>query len=143
MKIILALFISLNCFVAYAQTSLIKSRLQNFRDPFKRNILRSTSKNSERRELKTSFTNRVPVEAIPIEDIKVTGIFLGNERRAVGVEISKKEKAVPFIIKEGMKIGPDGIEVKAILPGGIVLVEKVINVYDEEEYLETIIPVSD
>lgn len=126
-----------------AQTSIIKSRLANFRDPFKRNIKRNTSKSSERRELKTNFSNRIAVETIPVEDIRITGIFLGEERRAVGVEISKKDKGIPFVIKEGMKIGPDGIEVKAILPGGIVLVEKVINVYDEEEYLETIIPVSD
>ena len=47
-----------------------------------------------------------------------------------------------FYIKEGMKLGSSGAEVKAILPGGIVLVEKIRNVYDQDEYLETVIPIS-
>ena len=47
-----------------------------------------------------------------------------------------------YYIKEGMKLGENGAEVKAILPGGIVLVEKIRNVYDQDEYLETVIPVS-
>jgi hypothetical protein len=33
-------------------------------------------------------------------------------------------------------------DVKAILPGGIILVEKIRNVYDQDEYLETVLPVS-
>lgn len=130
-------------FQTYAQDSLLKARLANFRDPFKRNIIKDKNKSANNRELKTTFTNRSSIQNVPIEDIKITGVFLGGERRAVAVEISKKGKGDSFIIKEGMRLGPDGIEVKAILPGGIVLVEKVINVYDEEEYLETIIPVSD
>ena len=47
-----------------------------------------------------------------------------------------------YYIKEGMRIGTNSAEVKAILPGGIVLVEKIRNVYDLDEYLETVIPVS-
>ena len=47
-----------------------------------------------------------------------------------------------IILKEGMKIGEDGAELKAILPGGIILVEKIVNVYGQEEYLETVIPIS-
>ena len=45
-------------------------------------------------------------------------------------------------MREGMKLGLNNAEIKAILPGGIVLVEKIRNVYDEDEYLETILPVS-
>ena len=41
-----------------------------------------------------------------------------------------------------MKIGEDGAELKAILPGGIIVVEKIVNVYGQEEYLETVIPIS-
>jgi len=52
------------------------------------------------------------------------------------------EKAGIIILKEGMKIGDDGAELKAILPGGIILVEKIVNVYGQEEYLETVIPIS-
>ena len=51
------------------------------------------------------------------------------------------EKIV-VILREGMKIGADQAELKAILPGGIILVEKITNVYGEEEYLETVIPIS-
>lgn len=121
----------------------LKSRLKNFRDPFKRNLLKKTKKGKSRKVIQTYFSNKISVENIPIEDLKIVGVYLGKERRAIGLQLSKEDKAEPFIIKEGMKIGPDAVEVKAILPGGIVLVEKIINVYDEEEYLETIIPVSD
>ena len=41
-----------------------------------------------------------------------------------------------------MRLGRDNAEIKAILPGGIVVVEKIRNVYNQEEYLETIIPIS-
>jgi type IV pilus assembly protein PilP len=121
----------------------LKSRLKNFRDPFKRNLLKKTKKGKNRKVIQTYFSNKISVENIPIEDLKIVGVYLGKERRAIGLQLSKEDKAEPFIIKEGMKIGPDAVEVKAILPGGIVLVEKIINVYDEEEYLETIIPVSE
>ncbi len=46
------------------------------------------------------------------------------------------------ILREGAKIGEDGAELKAIMPGGVILVEKIINVYGQEEYLETVIPIS-
>jgi type IV pilus assembly protein PilP len=121
----------------------IKSRLKNFRDPFKINLSRKVKKGKNRKKVQTFFSNRINPDNIPIEDLKIVGIYLGKERRAIGVQLSVEDKAEPFIIKEGMKIGPDAVEVKAILPGGIVLVEKIINVYDEEEYLETIIPVSE
>ena len=47
-----------------------------------------------------------------------------------------------FIIKEGMSLGLDNAIVKAIMPGGVVLVEKIKNVYDQFEYLETLLPIS-
>ena len=47
-----------------------------------------------------------------------------------------------YLLKEGMRLGLDNAEIKAILPGGIVVVEKIRNVYNQEEYLETIIPIS-
>ena len=90
-----------------------------------------------------NFSNKFDVSNVFVEEIKIIGIYLGKERRAIGVQSGNGPDSKPFIIKEGMKIGPDGIEVKAILPAGIVLVEKITNVYDEIEYLETIIPVSD
>ncbi len=139
-KNILLLLLTTN---ALAISPVIKSRLQNYRDPFKRNVYRSSNKDQKRKELKTYFSNRINPQNIPIENLKVTGVYLGKERRALAVDSTNTQDPEPFIIKEGMKLGPDAIEVKAILPGGIVLVEKILNVYDEEEYLETVIPVSE
>jgi type IV pilus assembly protein PilP len=58
------------------------------------------------------------------------------------INIGKEDQKKIIIMKEGMKIGPDNAELKAILPGGIVLVEKIVNVYGEDEFLETVIPIS-
>lgn len=67
------------------------------------------------------------------------GVLIGPERRAMARVSGAKDS---FIIKEGMHIGPNQAEVKAILPGGVILVEKIRNVYDQDEYLETVLPVS-
>ncbi|MFP5387323.1 MAG: hypothetical protein ACLGHN_14695 [Bacteriovoracia bacterium] len=80
-----------------------------------------------------------PLDQMKINEIRLVGVLIGKERRAL-INIGKESKVI--ILKEGMKIGPDGAELKAILPGGIVLVEKIVNVYGEEEYLETVVPIS-
>jgi len=41
-----------------------------------------------------------------------------------------------------MKLAKGTAELKAIMPGGIALVEKIKNIYDQEEYIETIILLS-
>jgi Tfp pilus assembly protein PilP len=74
-----------------------------------------------------------------IDDIRLVGVLIGKERRALVTTGSSKDV---IILKEGMKIGQDEAELKAILPGGIVLVEKIVNVYGQEEFLETVIPIS-
>ncbi len=91
------------------------------------------------------FTNLPGFQNLRIDEIAIKGVFFGSNRRAVAVKIGKDGKQVgkdTFIIKEGMKLGRTKAEVKAILPGGIVIVEKIVNVYGQEEYLETIIPIS-
>lgn len=69
---------------------------------------------------------------------------MGHRRRAIAKIRGKDGKIIKkkgsFLIKEGMLLGNDQSEVKAILPGGIVLVEKIKNVYNQVEYLETILP---
>lgn len=77
---------------------------------------------------------------LTLNNIKVVGVLIGKERRAL-VNAGKENSKI-IILKEGMKVGPEQAELKAILPGGIVLVEKITNVYGEEEYLETVIPIS-
>lgn len=120
------------------------------RDPFRRDI--QVLQGIERAELRQDFdyTNLPSIDGVPLENIRITGILLGENRRAVariatgsgsargrGESLSEDS----FILREGMKIGEYGAEIKAILPGGVVLVEEILNVYDQVEYIETIIPV--
>lgn len=84
------------------------------------------------------FTNVTTVGAVDLEKIKIVGILVGKERRALA-----QVGGETVVLKEGMNIGDNGASLKAILPGGIVLVEKITNVYGEEEYLETVVPISD
>lgn len=118
----------------------------DMRDPFKRRAqkLKSTSTKDYKLD-KTVFSNLPSLDGVPLDRIKITGVILGDQRRAIAKiaeEGEKKPDADTFIIKEGMKLGFNQAEVKAILPGGIVLVEKIKNVYDQEEYIETIMPVT-
>lgn len=86
-----------------------------------------------------SNIGEIPYGQLSIGNMKVVGVLIGKERRAMVTNGADKKI---FVLKEGMKLGPENAELKAILPGGIVLVEKMVNVYGEEEYLETVIPIS-
>lgn len=127
------------------------------RDPFKRpNLLRSGSRRAIPSEPRTSFTQNVPsIEGVPLRAIRIVGVLLGEERRAVAKILNNRGEddefsgrssqtlgEESFLLREGMKIGENNAEIKAILPGGIVLVERIRNVYDQDEYLETIIPIT-
>ncbi len=111
------------------------------RDPFK--APQSKSDKSKDKEGYTSsngqYSNIKEESVTSVESLRVVGVLIGRERRAM---VKDGEKAGIIILKEGMKIGDDGAELKAILPGGIILVEKIVNVYGQEEYLETVIPIS-
>lgn len=118
----------------------------NMRDPFKAPI---TTKGDGKRQGrgfrvtgKGQYSNIVeaPLDQLQLGSIRLVGVLIGKERRAL-VNIGTEGKKI-IILKEGMKIGQEAAELKAILPGGIVLVEKIVNVYGEEEYLETVIPIS-
>lgn len=129
-----------------------KTKIENpleLRDPFKSPPIRaskkessSTGQNSYVRTEGGNYSNTAEVRLgdLDIFTIKVVGVLIGKERRAM--VLPTPEATNPVIVKEGSKIGPDNAEVKAILPGGIVLVEQIINVYGQEEYLETVIPIS-
>jgi Tfp pilus assembly protein PilP len=124
-----------------------KTKIDNpfeLRDPFKSppSSRKKTLKEDSRGYVVTApgkFTNIQRNEIETIDDLRVVGVLIGKERRALVT--TEKSKEV-IILKEGMKIGQDNAELKAILPGGIVLVEKIINVYGQEEYLETVVPIS-
>lgn len=116
----------------------------NLRDPFKSPVMKSEIKsiNPNFKVLekgKYSNISEASLDELTISNVKVVGVLIGKERRAM---ISAGESKSVIILKEGMKIGPEKVELKAILPGGIVLVEKMVNVYGEEEFLETVIPIS-
>lgn len=114
------------------------------RDPFKRKLQRTRSgKKGVNRKLRDGFFSNVPtIDNVPLESIRIVGVLIGKQRRAIaklaqGEDLSKES----YILKEGMTLGENNAEIKAILPGGVVLVEKIRNVYDQDEYLETVLPV--
>jgi type IV pilus assembly protein PilP len=132
--------------------SLFKSKTyvknpMDLRDPFKRRISKKKAQQKSRNTIDGIYTNaNTSIENKPIESLRVIGVMIGAERRAMVMVAGEGSDKVPgeiYYIKEGMKLGPSGAEVKAILPGGVVLVERIRNVYDQDEYLETVIPVSD
>ncbi|WP_417337149.1 hypothetical protein [Halobacteriovorax marinus] len=148
--IVVLTFISINCFAQknegprfIKENSAIKNPLE-LRDPFKRELRKKRSGKKDYPGMKTVFSNVQTIDNTPLDRIKITGILIGNERRAIAktVDDNGKEGEQAYMLKEGMKLGENSAEIKAILPGGIVLVEKIRNVYDQDEYLETIIPVS-
>ncbi len=86
-----------------------------------------------------TYTNLAQIPSdIDIAKLNVVGVLIGKERRAI-VRISGGGTVV---LREGMKIGANRLELKAIMPGGLVFVEKILNIYGQEEYLETVVPVS-
>ena len=125
----------------------------DLRDPFKRKINKKKSQVQVKaqNQLNGVYTDvNSTLENRNIENLRVIGVILGAERRAIvkvvsGAGAGAGTEAADdniYYLKEGMHVGENGAEVKAILPGGIVLVEKIRNVYDQDEYLETVIPVS-
>lgn len=122
-----------------------KTKIENpfeLRDPFKAPLLKSGRKKVKEDEGSESrkTDDEAALETMNLSDIKVVGVLIGKERLAV-LRTSEDKPGITYV-KEGTKVGPDKAEVKAILPGGIILVEKIINVYGQEEYLETVIPIS-
>lgn len=130
-----------------------KTKIDNpleLRDPFKAPPVKpgkkttdtSGAKHGYTRTEKGEFANipEVSLGDVDIYNLKLVGVLIGKERRAMILPRGDSRQVV--VIKEGTKLGQDNAEVKAILPGGMVLVEKIINVYGQEEYLETVIPIS-
>lgn len=117
----------------------------NLRDPFKRVMFKRKSeikKSYKVMEEGSVFSNLPTIENVPLSKIKVVGILLGKERRAMAKISGGGQTSETYILKEGMKLGENQAELKAILPGGIVVVEKLKDVYDKDEFIETLIPVS-
>lgn len=108
------------------------------RDPFRDMNKQERDRKSKRRS-STDFNYLPDAYGMEFNDLMIVGILSGKERRAI-VKDGEQGKEF-YTLKEGMVLG-DNIEVKAILPGGMVLVEKITNIYGEAEYIETVIPIS-
>lgn len=142
-----------------------KTKIDNpfgLRDPFKSPTFKTEGKREGRGFSVTGkgqYSNIAEqnLEQLSVTNIKVLGVLIGRERRAMVTTAGGGDKPVTpapgasggskggskiIVLKEGQKVGAEGAELKAILPGGIILVEKIVNVYGEEEYLETVIPIS-
>ncbi len=137
---------------AYAQTSprlreIFKNKtvIENpfeLRDPFKAPLMRGNKKEgrAEKSLMRDGvYTNIGALGMVDLNKMQIVGVMIGKERRALARIDGKPDI---FVLREGMRLGSDNAELKAIHPGGIILVEKLVNVYGEEEYLETVIPIS-
>jgi type IV pilus assembly protein PilP len=114
------------------------------RDPFKAPL--PTGSAADTREQKSLtrdgiYTNIDQIEIVDISQLRIVGVMSGRERRALA-RLKGGAKNDIIVLREGMRIGADNAELKAIHPGGVILVEKLVNVYGEEEFLETVIPIS-
>jgi len=117
----------------------------NLRDPFKSPSLRKKIE-VEAAAKKTSFrngvfTNMPSFELLNLDNLRIIGTLMGEGPRAIVV--TKENLTQTFLMKEGDKIGGGKVELKAILPKGIIFVEQITNVYGQLEYLETVIPISE
>ncbi len=122
------------------------------RDPFRRIKKYFSTKKTYKSNLllkNNSYSNIPELSNISIDSISIVGIIIGKNRRAIATisnlgSLPDNNKGLNddqiFVIKEGMKLGENNGVVKAIFPGGIVVVERIKNVYDLYEYIETIIP---
>lgn len=151
MKILLITIFLINV-SAFAQVKLKrnnifkdKTTIENpfdLRDPFRPPVLKSERKqgrNDKASLREGTYTNIPTVGDIDLDKMRIVGVMVGKERRALARLEGKPDV---FVLREGMRIGRDNAELKAIHPGGIIFVEKLVNVYGEEEYLETVIPIS-
>ena len=122
------------------EDSSIKNPLE-LRDPFKKKRVRGKKKVSTYKTIlvDNTFNNLPNISNSPVESITIVGILLGKKRVAMAKVATNPQI---YMLKEGMKIGPYKSEVKAILPGGVVIVEKIRNIYEQDEYIETVIPFS-
>jgi len=119
-----------------SQTSI--SEPFELRDPFQTPKFKSEKK-QKREERLSGIRDEEPKLRgdVPLDQIVITGVLIGKERRVLIQAVGQT-----FKMKEEDTIGPNGPKIKAILPGGIILVEQITNIYGEPEYIETVIPIS-
>lgn len=145
---LITLFLGSNILLAQSfgerlQRSSNISKLLELKDPFKSPIKKISKKKQKVEDglLRDGvYTNIQDIKSLDVNKIEITGVLIGKERRAVARVAGAQGS---FILKEGMKLGINGVELKAILPGGVIFTEKLSNLYGEDEYLETVIPITE
>lgn len=115
------------------------------RDPFKSPVSakqQEAEKTKEKTTLKNGvFTNLPSLENVTLDTVRVMGVLMGEKPRALLAD--KGNLKATILAREGDKINKGKVELKAILPRGVVFVEQITNVYGQFEYLETVVPISD
>ena len=108
------------------------------RDPFQSPKFKSKAQRKTKQRRSGILDNIEKLnEDFDTEKITVVGVLIGKNRRVI-VRSGDKN----FTLKEGDTYGKNGPEIKAILPGGVILVEKITNIYGENEFIETVVPIS-
>lgn len=112
----------------------------SLRDPFQVPKLRS-EKSRKRKQRISGVWDNIPTlnGEVNIDELVIKGVLIGKSRR---VMISIGESKEVFTLSEGDVLGNARTKIEAILPGGIILVEKITNIYGEDEYIETVVPIS-
>ena len=112
----------------------------SLRDPFQKPIVK---RNFEKKATgKKNIARERTSEDLKINEMVVVGVLVGVERRAFVKSSATAKEGDVMVLKEGQRVGSAMAEVKAIHPGGIIIVEKITNIYGQAEYLETVIPIS-
>ena len=82
---------------------------------------------------------------ISFKQLDIVGVLIGKERRVIVRPKGQGDSdgnAPTFVVREGTAFPADNAVLKAIHPGGVILVERISNVYGQYEYLETVIPIT-
>lgn len=109
------------------------------RDPFQTPKFKSDIQKKQKQKSRGVLDNVKKLDSdFDLDKIKIIGVLIGKNRRVI-VRVGEDN----FTLKEGDIYGKNGPEIKAILPGGVILVEKITNIYGENEFIETVVPISD
>ena len=146
-NIIIFLIISLSSFSSFANSEDLFKGQTSIEDPFKLrdpflppSLKQKTSSKRIKEIFDGKFSNVKKIkEKFDVNTASVVGVLIGKDRRVM-VKIDSENEI--YIMKEGDLFGSRDMTIKAILPGGIMLVEKITNIYGENEYIETVIPIS-
>jgi hypothetical protein len=100
-------------------------------------ILTEQKKNTVKKN--NIYSNELSGSELTLNNLMIVGVALGKKNRAI---VKVKGKTETYMMTEGDLIGPDQIKLKAVLPSGVIFVEKSTNIYGTQEYFETVLPVT-